>query len=833
MERALVLIGVHHTGGFERLPAVGAALDAMRSWAQQQGFPPEAICELNDLDDTPVRAGAVFDAVAAYSARETLRQLIIYFCGHGMVAEGELWLLSGAPTNPNEAVNVPLSVRNAERGAVPHVVFISDACRTATNTIQTGSVPGSVIFPHRAAVGSTQMVDLLYAAGAGAAGHQVAEVGIEQVFHPVFTEVLAEGLAGGASVTVDRITEAGNTFDMVRPRPLLRAVKTEVGNRLVDLGHMSVIQVPDGRIASDELAWLSRLTPIPRDDRRNDPPGLDDPRLLPPPTPVDPRQSAAEAAAARLLEVVERAEPDGSSGLVVAGAEMHTAASALGNPVDQRAGRVRVTLGRSQRDVVVIEVGGTTAAVPVYPGRLGVVTFEDAELVDITYVASDPEGRPTPEDTQYRAWVGAASRFGLAWWGDDNASQVVDRARRMTATDPSYAMHAAYALVELGRRDLVPELLDVAIPPLYDVALLAEDLGEPVAGTFPLLSRGWTLMGPAGVAPRPDLPARLPSAYSLFGPEAADVLRQQISTPTATAREVKMRSLIFVHGRAQERKEPAALKAEWIAALKEGLDKAGLSLDLPDHTVRFPYYGDTLEHLSEAWAGKSPEVIVMGVAEGASEQERVFIEEMVRDLAESEGITQAQIDAEEQTLVVEAGIQNWKAVLAALRILQRVKPLGTAALFLATRDVYHYLGNPGIQTRIETGVTAALEGHGECVVVAHSLGSVVAYNVIARAGASRSWSVPAYITVGSPLAVDPVKERLRPLVRPAEMTTWFNAYDPDDVVALHPLDATHFPVDPAVENFGGVHNETSNQHGISGYLSDPTVARRIYEALLG
>jgi hypothetical protein len=46
------------------------------------------------------------------------------------------------------------------------------------------------------------------------------------------------------------------------------------------------------------------------------------------------------------------------------------------------------------------------------------------------------------------------------------------------------------------------------------------------------------------------------------------------------------------------------------------------------------------------------------------------------------------------------------------------------------------------------------------------------------------------------------------------------------------LDALHFGVDPAVENKDDVANGTSNRHGISGYLSDPIVARRIHDALV-
>ena len=49
-----------------------------------------------------------------------------------------------------------------------------------------------------------------------------------------------------------------------------------------------------------------------------------------------------------------------------------------------------------------------------------------------------------------------------------------------------------------------------------------------------------------------------------------------------------------------------------------------------------------------------------------------------------------------------------------------------------------------------------------------------------------------------------------------------------DVVALNPLDSTFFNVRPEIFNFKGVKNHTDNQHGIVGYLNDPTVAKHIY-----
>jgi hypothetical protein len=66
------------------------------------------------------------------------------------------------------------------------------------------------------------------------------------------------------------------------------------------------------------------------------------------------------------------------------------------------------------------------------------------------------------------------------------------------------------------------------------------------------------------------------------------------------------------------------------------------------------------------------------------------------------------------------------------------------------------------------------------------------------------------------------------------VSAWFNAMDERDVVALYPLDPTHFPLDPdtpAIENKTDVRNRTRNRHGVAGYLDNEVVARRIYRAI--
>lgn len=137
------------------------------------------------------------------------------------------------------------------------------------------------------------------------------------------------------------------------------------------------------------------------------------------------------------------------------------------------------------------------------------------------------------------------------------------------------------------------------------------------------------------------------------------------------------------------------------------------------------------------------------------------------------------------------------------------------------------------QRKIDDGVRdALLPGHSEAVIVSHSLGTVVAYNtLLGRTGAFPNVRVPLFVTLGSPLGMNTVKSRLRPHTFPPQVGAWYNAMDEDDFVALHPLNKKHFNTGHTIENHTKVDNWTDNQHSIGGYLDDPQVAKRIYDAV--
>lgn len=297
-----------------------------------------------------------------------------------------------------------------------------------------------------------------------------------------------------------------------------------------------------------------------------------------------------------------------------------------------------------------------------------------------------------------------------------------------------------------------------------------------------------------------------------------------------------MRTLVFVHGRAQEGKDSVALKQEWIDAWHAGLAAAGLTPPA-GLVIRFPYYGDTLADLT---AGRTPEqaadVIVRGVANDRDEAR--FMAAVLAEVQEQAGLTDAQIDEAMGADVVERGPANWEWVQGVLRAVDRHVPGGSgASIALATKDVYRFLTDTVTRDEIEQGVAQAIHPGEPTVVLSHSLGTVVAYDVLRREAAAQGWVVPTFITVGSPLGVSEIRKRMRalgPLAFPPGTATWANAMDERDVVALYPLTPKHFPVAPvvpAIRNKTDVRNGTPNRHGISGYLGDPEVARWILEAV--
>ena len=287
-----------------------------------------------------------------------------------------------------------------------------------------------------------------------------------------------------------------------------------------------------------------------------------------------------------------------------------------------------------------------------------------------------------------------------------------------------------------------------------------------------------------------------------------------------------MAKLVLVHGRGQQGKEPERLKKEWTDALGYGCLRAGV--DPPaTGSIEFPFYGDLLADLVEQM--KTPRKSSV-LSKGPSlDSESAMRGEIIAELLTRIGLDQSDVSRELRGLPQEKGPGNWEWVQAMLRALDRVPGLSSKVVDAFTRDAYVYLAHSSVRRKIDAIVNEAI-GSESAVVVGHSLGSVVAYNILYRRRPNPA--CPRFITLGSPLGLKAFKNRIEaPLKSPPCVGHWFNAFDDRDFVALTPLDAAHFNVDPPIENKDDVINFTDNRHGIEGYLADPVVASRIIEYL--
>ncbi|GAA2607104.1 alpha/beta fold hydrolase [Streptomyces tubercidicus] len=147
----------------------------------------------------------------------------------------------------------------------------------------------------------------------------------------------------------------------------------------------------------------------------------------------------------------------------------------------------------------------------------------------------------------------------------------------------------------------------------------------------------------------------------------------------------------------------------------------------------------------------------------------------------------------------------------------------------AFKDVHAYFfGGAGPAMRAVVEETLAGVDGGPLVVVGHSLGTIIAYEVLMEQGRE----VELLVTVGSPLAITEVQDHLsRPPAVPAGVAAWRNASDLRDLVALdHTLRPEYAPPERITDLL--VTNDSSNHHGISAYLSQHEVrapVQRIFD----
>jgi endonuclease G len=244
---------------------------------------------------------------------------------------------------------------------------------------------------------------------------------------------------------------------------------------------------------------------------------------------------------------------------------------------------------------------------------------------------------------------------------------------------------------------------------------------------------------------------------------------------------------VFVHGRNQLGADTALLRRSWENALDSGLTAAG-DAPLRDGDVRLAWYADALDPESDA-----------DCAIATNDSVSVTLSVFARGLL---------------SLVPLDSARDARDVRSALS------------------DVF-YVMDRGKRCAAEQTVARLVDSvaaQRPVVIVAYSLGSVVAYDYLHDASRDVLRSVHL-ITLGSPLGVDVLRELLLDNAQasaPDGLASWTNIYDPDDDFAA-PL---HLSGDTLRLRDGPtLRPSRTTPHDVTHYLSDPATIDALRRAL--
>jgi hypothetical protein len=245
-----------------------------------------------------------------------------------------------------------------------------------------------------------------------------------------------------------------------------------------------------------------------------------------------------------------------------------------------------------------------------------------------------------------------------------------------------------------------------------------------------------------------------------------------------------MARVVLVHGINNTFSGPRVMASTWVPALLDGIDLAGGG--------KGELGADDITCLSYGSVFRGPERFLGDADEDSLDADDIE-EGDEADLVLKWWRAAAQVDSavvppEARTLGGAGLLQSALAALAGSKFLAAASE---RALVFWLKQVRDYFRDSDLRQRIQLCLAEAIRPDTR-VIVAHSLGSVVAYEGLC---AHPEWDVRGLITLGSPLGIrNIVLDRLVPPPTkvngawhgawPASLATWTNIADRADFVAL-------------------------------------------------
>ena len=244
-----------------------------------------------------------------------------------------------------------------------------------------------------------------------------------------------------------------------------------------------------------------------------------------------------------------------------------------------------------------------------------------------------------------------------------------------------------------------------------------------------------------------------------------------------------MARVVAVHGINNTYSGPRGIVGDWMPALLDGVELAGGAGLLRPEDVGCAFYGDVFRRPGRTLSHDDVASLEPGDVSDGPEAE--LLAAWWREAAD---VDPGVVPPSARTLGPLDGVQAALAALAGSRFLA-----GTTERLLIfwLQQVRAYFTKSKLRDEIQTRLCEVIGPDTE-VVVAHSLGSVAAYEALC---AHPGWNVRGLVTLGSPLAIrNIILDRLQPAPQrmagswhaawPMQLESWTNIADRADFVAL-------------------------------------------------
>lgn len=280
-----------------------------------------------------------------------------------------------------------------------------------------------------------------------------------------------------------------------------------------------------------------------------------------------------------------------------------------------------------------------------------------------------------------------------------------------------------------------------------------------------------------------------------------------------------MASVVMVHGIGHQYRPRQLTRTSWYQALTTGLDDSHCPPIRPDQ-VEVVHYGNCFRALGgKAVTGDENETIPPLRAGDITDG---FEFEFLRAVAAGFG-TDAAGDATKTYLP-----QMVQALIRRIQDSTFVPDAAQQKIVWFIRQVHRYLTEDDLRAKIQSRLAATVTPATR-VLVGHSLGSVVAYEGLL---AHPEWRIDTFVTLGSPLGLRVVNERMRPPVTttgqmPA-VRRWVNvAAHEDGVASVKHLKTIYGDVEDEV-----IHNGRLHAHDVTRYLTSAQACEAISQGLV-